>query len=128
MSGSLLDTNVIIKLLNGDGETVKLLDNTNGIFYIPCITVGELYYGANKSKQKNNNIRLFNEFVSEYPILDINKNTAEVYGIVKHNLSKIGFTIPENDLWIASIAIENGLVLISYDKHFTNIENLRLII
>jgi tRNA(fMet)-specific endonuclease VapC len=128
MSGSLLDTNVIIKLLNGDGETVKFLDNTNGIFYIPCITVGELYYGANKSKQKNNNIRLFNEFVSEYPILDINKNTAEVYGIVKHNLLKIGFTIPENDLWIASIAIENGLVLISYDKHFMNIENLRLLI
>jgi tRNA(fMet)-specific endonuclease VapC len=70
---------------------------------------------------------LFNEFVSEYPILNIDKNVAEVYGTVKHNLLKIGFNIPENDLWIASIAILKDLTLISYDKHFKNIENLKLI-
>jgi predicted nucleic acid-binding protein len=45
MSGSLIDTNVIIKVLNGNAEAVNLFDSLENV-YISVITVGELIYGA----------------------------------------------------------------------------------
>jgi predicted nucleic acid-binding protein len=41
MSGNLVDTNVIIKVLNGNNEAVELFDSL-GEVYISVITVGEL--------------------------------------------------------------------------------------
>lgn len=45
MSGSLIDTNIIIKLLNGDQKAVELFDSLDGI-HISVITAGKLFYGA----------------------------------------------------------------------------------
>lgn len=41
---SLIDTNIIIKLLKGDKKTVDIFDSIENI-YISCITTGELFYG-----------------------------------------------------------------------------------
>jgi len=45
---------------------------------------------------------------------------------LKNSLRKKGRPIPENDIWIAACAIQNGLVLVSRDDHFTNVENLQV--
>jgi len=34
--------------------------------------------------------------------------------------------LPINDIWIAAHTIETGSLLITYDDHFKNIENIRL--
>lgn len=34
--------------------------------------------------------------------------------------------IPTNDIWIAAQAIETGSILVSFDRHFSNIVGLRL--
>ena len=44
MNGNLVDTNVIIKMLNGDPEAIRIFDSLDNI-YISVITAGELYYG-----------------------------------------------------------------------------------
>jgi len=54
MNGCLIDTNVIVRLLNGDMETLKLFQSLEGIS-ISCITVGELMYGTLKSAKKAEN-------------------------------------------------------------------------
>ena len=38
-----------------------------------------------------------------------------------------GKTIPENDIWIAAIAKQHGLTLISRDGHFKEIDGLSVI-
>ena len=43
MNGNLVDTNVIIKLLNGDERAVRIFDNAKNIF-VPVIVAGELFY------------------------------------------------------------------------------------
>jgi len=35
--------------------------------------------------------------------------------------------IPENDIWIAAIAVQHNLTLVSRDGHFNEIENLKVI-
>lgn len=125
MNGSLLDTNVIIKLFKGEPDVVKIFESLEEIF-IPVIVLGELYYGAYKSKNTIENIKLFSDFVSEYKILDVDYETSEVYGKIKTDLVSKGINIPENDLWIAAIAVKNDIELITHDRHFININMLKL--
>jgi tRNA(fMet)-specific endonuclease VapC len=126
MSGNLVDTNVIVKLLNGNAEAEKLFDSL-GEVYLSVITVGELIYGAQKSTRKEENIKLFGNFISEYPIISINPDISRTYGKIKAELVSNGINIPENDLWIAATAVINDYRLITYDKHFSSISRLRLL-
>ncbi|HID51436.1 MAG TPA: type II toxin-antitoxin system VapC family toxin [Anaerolineae bacterium] len=57
-------------------------------------------------------------------MLSCDIGTAHVYGKVKDNLRKKGRPIPENDVWIAALAIEHNLTLATRDAHFAEIEKL----
>ena len=52
---------------------------------------------------------------------------AETYGIIKTNLRNKGKPIPEKDIWIDAIALHNNLTLATRDKHFNEIEGLKII-
>ncbi len=123
MSGNLIDTNIVIKLLNGDKPISELFDTLDNICF-PVIVIGELMYGANKSSRRESNLKLFTDFVNEYQVLGINADVAEVYGRIKHELVKKGVNIPENDIWIAAIAINYDMRLITADGHFASIPDL----
>ena len=128
MNGKLLDTNVIIRIINGDEKVAVLLDSIAvDEVYIPTIVYGELIYGAERSKRIDKNKYLFEEFCLNYKLVCTDKLIAETYGKVKNNLKNKGINIPENDIWIAATAINRNFELISGNKHFANIENLNLI-
>ncbi len=38
----------------------------------------------------------------------------------------MGSPIPENDIWIAALADQHQLILVTRDKHFNNIETIRI--
>lgn len=125
MNGNLIDTNVIIKLLNGDKNTIEIFEKIDDV-YISAISAGELYYGAEKSSRKDENIALFSEFLSEYIVAEIDEKISKCYGEIKACLVKRGINIPENDVWIAATAVSNDYVLFTYDEHFKSIENIKL--
>ena len=127
MSGNLIDTNIIIKLLNGDEGIARRFETLESV-HIPVIAVGELYYGANKSSRRKSNTKLFSDFIGEYPVLGINPKVATAYGEVKYSLVKQGVNIPENDVWIAAIAVGSDMRLITCDRHFENIPDLESVI
>ena len=122
----LVDTNVIIRLLNSDQRSVELFDMADEI-YIPVIVAGELYYGAENSTKKQENTQIFSDFISQYNIVDIELPITKVYGEIKAQLKSGGFTIPENDLWIAATAKHHQFTLITFDNHFSNINGLQVI-
>lgn len=126
MNGNLLDTNVIIKMLNGDSEAVRIFDLLQNP-EISVITAGELFYGANKSSRRQENLKLFQDFFYEYDIIPVNEETSRIYGGIKAELVRDGINIPENDLWIAATAIQHDLILVSFDSHFRNIKNLKML-
>jgi len=59
-------------------------------------------------------------------VLDCDAKVARRYGEVKNMLRKRGRPIPENDIWIAAIALENNLTLVSRDDHFLEVDGLKL--
>lgn len=122
----LLDTTVIIALFNQDPAVVASLSEIEQTF-TPSIAVGELFYGAFKSEQAERNLRKLRDFVLASTILSVTAETAEIYGRVKNQLGRRGRPIPENDIWIAAIALEHDLELAARDVHFGEVEGLRLL-
>lgn len=79
------------------------------------------------SRRVAQNLARQRKLVRRSKILDVTEATATVYAKTRIALKKTGKPIPENDLWIASICIENKLPIISGDIHFTYIDHLKLV-
>ena len=127
MNGNyIVDTNVISKLLRADKRAIELFDNAENI-KIPIIVAGELFYGAENSSKKQENLDIFSDFLSQYEIIEIDLAIAKTYGEIKAQLKNDGFTIPENDIWIAATAKNYECTLISFDNHFSQVNNLQVI-
>jgi len=122
----LIDTNVIIRLFCADERSVELFDQAECIC-IPSIVAGEMYYGAHNSTQKQKNLENFSKFIAQYEIIEVDLLIAQTYGEIKTLLKKDGITIPENDIWIAATAKAYQYTLITFDKHFMNIDGLQVI-
>ncbi|HPZ09106.1 MAG TPA: type II toxin-antitoxin system VapC family toxin [Candidatus Eremiobacteraeota bacterium] len=126
MNGKLLlDTNIIIALFNGEIVIQEKIAEVTDIF-ISTTVLGELYYGAYRSSQIEENLEKINSFASVIPLLLCDGNTANEYGIIKNLLRKKGTPIPENDIWIASIAKQYNLTLATRDNHFNAIKSPHL--
>ena len=125
MNGSILDTNIIIDFFRNKQNVVDKILVMNNIF-VSVTSVGELYYGAYLSKNPEINIDKINVFLKKVNILEIDEDTAKAYGKIKFKLKVKGNPIPENDIWIASISIQHNLELLSNDKHFKYIDDLKV--
>lgn len=124
MNGSfLLDTNIIIALFAGEVGIQRNLARDPSVF-VPSIAIGELYYGALASGRKESNIHRIEDFIRVAAVLPCDADTALRYGEVKSQLRHKGTPIPENDVWIAAIAFQHGLTLVSRDPHFNQVEGI----
>ncbi len=121
----LLDTNIIIALFARNPQIHARIANAEEIF-IPCIAIGELYFGAYKSVKTRENIIRIDEFAVNNTVLSCNAETAKRYGEIKSQLKNKWQPIPENDIWIAAIAQQYSLTLVSNDTHFDVVENLKV--
>jgi tRNA(fMet)-specific endonuclease VapC len=121
----LLDTGIVASLFRGDSGIRDEISRSDEIF-ISSITLGELFYGAFKSQRTEAELEKIGEFAQVVRILDCNANTAEVYGRTKTALRAKGRPIPENDIWIAAVALQHQLSLAMRDPHFEQIEGLAL--
>jgi len=121
----LLDTSVIIALFAGDESVTQEIEKAAEIF-IPCIAVGELYYGARKSAKSEESLATIEQFVGDNVVLECDVETARHYGEIKNALRVKGRPIPENDIWIAAIALQHDLTLAARDVHFSQIVDLKM--
>jgi tRNA(fMet)-specific endonuclease VapC len=121
----LLDTNAYTAIKMNDPVLVEIVRHADRVCFNPII-LGELLGGfANGSKEQRNRHEL-SEFLnsSRVIVFPIEENTAKYYASIYSNLRKKGQPVPTNDLWIAATALEHGLMLCSYNKHFAHIESL----
>jgi tRNA(fMet)-specific endonuclease VapC len=120
-----LDTNVAIALLNGDKKAMAQISKYT-LIYLPVTVIGELLFGAKNSGRPQENLKRFLLLIDACEELGINSFVAEEYSNVRLALKKKGNPIPENDIWIAAICKVNDVKLLTRDKHFSNIDNLKL--
>ena len=99
----LLDTNIIIALLNGDDAVLANLDLAAEVF-IPAVALGELFFGAAKSGRPSENLDRVELFASGRAVIVCGLDVAREYDRLKQRLKEKGRPLPENDIWIAASA------------------------
>ena len=127
MKRILLDTNAYVALLTGDQTVLDVLAAADRVL-MSTIVLGELHAGFKGGTRERANRELLEEFLRRPTVLsiDVTAATAEVFGVVKHQLKTAGSPIPINDVWIAAQAIETGSWLVTYDRHFERVAGLLL--
>jgi tRNA(fMet)-specific endonuclease VapC len=126
MSGSLLDTNVITKLLDKDSSAIALVQKIEK-YFTSSIVVGELYYAAANSSKQEANFNAFREALSCMEIISIDDDVCMAYAEIKKGLKQIGKPILENDIWIAACAHVHNLSVATFDKHFSEIAGIEVV-
>src|SRR4051812_18348358 len=121
---AILDTSFVVHVLNGNPRARSRISELSQT-YLPCIAAGELFFGAIKSRRVEDNIQKVEHFVSACVIVPVDLTPAPLYGRLKHEGFTKGRPIPENDLWIAALAIQYEMVLVTSDRHFETVDGLK---
>ena len=121
----LLDTNAYSALMSGKTEIVQLVKQVDTIL-LSDIVIGELLFGFRNGNRAEKNIAQLQRFLENPFVKEVNLSgkTADRYSRIAVMLRKKGRPIPTNDIWIAAHTVETGTVLLSYDKHFSQIDGL----
>ena len=109
----LLDTNVIIDLLNNEEDS--RWDYLSQEDCVICgIVISELYSGI-RGKKEAKAIELF---INSVDCLQIEQSDWLEIGSVICNLKKNGLSVPFQDSVLAYLSIKHGCKILTSDKHF----------
>ena len=120
-----LDTNRLTDLFQGDSELADRLGECDEV-WLPLMVLAEIKAGFYGGSQQHRNELLLQSFLAK-PTVGIMlpaRETAEHYARLFVQLKRAGMPIPDNDLWIAALALEHDLQLITRDHHFKSIPQL----
>ncbi len=91
------------------------------------IALGEYRYGVRQSRNRAKYERWLEALTERCRILDVDGRTTEHYAEVRAELKRAGQPIPGNDVWIAALARQHALPILSRDRHFDAVPRLRRI-
>ena len=119
----ILDTNGLSALADGDLTLEPILRQATSIS-LPVIVLGEYRYGIWQSRNRARYEHWLAEAVGDYKVLDVDQGTAGYYAEVREELKRKARPIPANDLWIAALARQHHLPVLSRDRHFDFVPGL----
>ena len=136
----LLDTNHCSHIMARDEAVLKqLAANAHAGTAISVISEGELFYMAERSERRDGNLIRVREFLDGVRIYSINSTTAEIYGRLKRDIferfapkekakrrhiTTVNLGFDDNDLWIAAVALQHGLTVVSHDDDFVRMKTV----
>lgn len=94
--------------------------------WIPLMVLGEIKAGFQGGDRHHRNEGLLQAFLAK-PTVEVllpSRETAEFYARLFVQLKRAGSPVPNSDLWIAALALQHDLVLITRDRHFRAIPQL----
>jgi len=120
----ILDTNALSAFVDGDAVVGEIL-RREARAAIPVVALGEFRYGISGSRHRAAYEAWLETHLSEFEILAVTDETAVVYAAVRVALKLAGHPIPANDAWIAALALQHRLPVLSRDEHFDVVRGLR---
>ncbi|MBI4450693.1 type II toxin-antitoxin system VapC family toxin [Candidatus Woesearchaeota archaeon] len=121
------DTNILIDIERGDTATLRSVAELSQCGQPPAITAptyAEYYYGLLK-KPLASRLRAIRG-LDVYTVLNTTKESARLIAELKQALEKAGTALSVFDLFIAAIALDQGATLVTRDKAFTNVPQLKV--
>jgi tRNA(fMet)-specific endonuclease VapC len=125
----LLDTNICIYIARHHPLQVRkrFEQLQTGDVGMSFVTHGELMFGAEKSKSRDQTIEKLNRLIEIIPVIFPEPQMAQHYGEIRAFLERSGQPIGANDLWISAHARSLDMILVSNNtKEFERVPKLKL--
>ncbi len=122
------DTSGLSRALGGDETVLEPISRPEfETFVIPLAVEAELRYGFSLGSKSAHNLAVYEAFKHEFA-LEIampTTDTAIIYAELARWCRRHGVVLSHNDLWIAATTIEIGGSLLTFDKDFEALPQLR---
>ena len=124
----LLDTNIVIYTIkNRPTEVREAFRQHNGQICISTVTYMELVYGAERSANPDQNLRVLEGFAARIDTLSYDIGAATHTGQICAELAAAGTPIGPYDQMIAGHARSRGLIVVTNNvQEFARVEGLRV--
>jgi len=124
------DTSILIGIERKDDIIIQKLKKLSKIYPLPAqlpfMSYFEFLIGLKKRKPKKYSELM--EFLNNFYTLQTTNKTAEILADLKIKYDSQGIALSLTDLMIASQAMENHLTLVTTDKDFEKIQELKKIV
>lgn len=124
--GYLLDTVAASALLRRNDAILQAL-NGDVLLFLPIVVVAELRFGALRAQNPERQSARVESLIADCLLLDCDEVTATHSAQIKAELTEAGKMIPVNDLWIAAIARQHSLPVVTADAHFQTVSGIQVI-
>jgi tRNA(fMet)-specific endonuclease VapC len=124
-----LDTDLLIAILRGKKEAYnKVIElDEEGKEATTSISAFELFFGANKSERKTENVKEALKLLGRLEVFPLDLSSSRRAGEIAAKLVAKGETIDFRDAMIGAIALEKDLTLVTRNKsHFARIKGLKI--
>jgi tRNA(fMet)-specific endonuclease VapC len=123
----MLDTNTVSHFIKGvTNVRNRIIAVPMSALTISAITEGELLFGVAKKPDAKQLGLVVHEFLIRVDVLAWDSAAAACYGTLRADLQKKGKVLGNLDLLIAAHALSLGLVLITNDRAFTQVDGLKI--
>ena len=124
----MLDTNICIYVMKN--HPMRLRERFNRLaeqLCISSITLGELFYGAEKSSRRDENLEAIAQFTARLEVRPFPAEAAPHYGQIRAELERTGRPIGGNDLLIGAHARAEGFIIVTNNaRAFRRLPGLRV--
>jgi len=111
-----LDTNIAVAALNLHPAVLARLEAVPAAeLGLPLLVIGELTYGAHRSRRVAENLARIRSLRESFPVLPVTEGVIERYAVVRSELESQGRPKADFDLVIACTALQHGAVLVTHD-------------
>ena len=119
----ILDTNGLSAWWINEASFIRHIQHADRLC-IPVPALAEFRFGILKSRFREKMTAWLDEALTTTTVLVVDETTTRHYAEVRLQLTSAGTPIPMNDLWIAAIARQHKLPVISRDTHFDHVAGL----
>ena len=123
----ILDTNALSAFFDGDDALKRLISN-RGNLYLPVVVLGEYRFGLLHSRERKKREPGLEAFISACQILLIDTGTVQPYAEIRSELKMSGKPMPSNDVWIAALARQHNLPVVTRDSHFSHVSAIQRLV
>jgi len=122
----ILDTNAISDLAENNWTLVEMVEQDTRAT-LPFIAVAEYQMGLLSSTRPQEGQAILDGLIEILPVLWAGSQTIRQYAEIANELKKRGRPIPTNDLWIAALARQHDMPILSRDSHFDHVPGVQRI-
>jgi len=124
-----IDTNIVSYIMRGQAEAQVYAKHLQGnLLAISFVTVGELFYGAEKARRGIQRRLKLETTLRNFLVIPYDHEIAKTYALVLVDCERQGRPISSNDAWIAACAVRHSVPLVTHNaKDFESVLDLNLI-